>query len=244
MENKIVVANMKMYMNISDIKKYLNNLGVLEYENVILCPSSIYIPYFLEKNYNIGIQNVYYENNGAYTGEISVEQIRNIGIKYAIIGHSERRKYLYETDYDINKKLLKVLDNNLTAILCIGEELEDRNKMNTNSILKEQLEICLKNVSKSHEDKIIIAYEPRWSIGTGLIPGIDEISSTVEFIKSFIVDNFKIKVDVIYGGSVNEGNISLLSKIRNVDGFMIGGACVDSDKFLKILDIVYSCDKY
>lgn len=242
MENKIVIANMKMYMNIDEIRDYLTKVENKITDNVILCPSNIYIPYFLEKNYKVGIQNVYFEDNGAYTGEISINQIKMMNINYVIIGHSERREYFHETDYDINKKLLKALENNLNVVLCVGENLKERNNLETNDVLKQQLEISLNNVSKQYQDNIIIAYEPRWAIGTGLVPSNVEINDTVMFIKNFIKNKYQIDVNVVYGGSVNESNIDVLNRIDSINGFMIGGACTNSDKMLKILSVINSSD--
>ena len=239
MENKIIIGNMKMYMSISDIKDYLNELDGKITNNVILCPTSIYIPYFLGKNYNLAIQNIYYEDNGAYTGEVSVSQVKDIGISYVIVGHSERRKLFNETNYDINKKLIKCLKNNLKVILCIGEE----EKFNNLEVLKNQLELALNNIDNKYQDNIIIAYEPVWAIGTGLIPSNDEIKDTTNFIKSFIYNNYKMNLKVVYGGSVNIKNIENLNKIDNIDGFMIGGSCTKSDEFLKIISIINDYDK-
>ena len=238
MENRIIIGNMKMYMNIDDVKEYLNNFEDKLLNNVIMCPSNIYIPYFLEKNMIVGIQNVYYEDNGAYTGEISVNQVKNIGINYVIVGHSERRKYFFETDNDIFKKLIKSLNNNLKVILCIGEE----EKLNNLEVLKKQLDI-LSNIDNKYQDNIIIAYEPIWAIGTGVIPSNEEISTTTKFIKSYILNKFNMDLKVVYGGSINENNISLLNNIDNIDGFMIGGSCIKADKFLKIISIINSYDK-
>lgn len=238
MENRIIIGNMKMYMNISDIKYYLNDIEGKITNNVILAPTSIYIPYFLDKNYNIAIQNVYYEENGPYTGEISVSQIKNMGIDYVIIGHSERRKYFFETDNDIFKKVIKSLNNNLKVIICIGEE----NNINKLEVLQKQLKI-LSNIDNKYQDNIIIAYEPVWAIGTGVIPSNDDISNTTDYIKKYVLNKFNLNLKVIYGGSINEDNICLLVKIDNIDGFMIGGSCTKSDKFLKIISIINEFDK-
>lgn len=242
MENKIIIGNMKMYMNISDIKDYLNKIDNKITDNVILCPTSIYIPYFLEKKYKVAIQNVYFEDNGAYTGEVSIEQVKNIGIDYIIIGHSERREYFHETDYDINKKVIKALSNDLKIIICIGETIFDKNNFNTNNILREQLEISLNNVSSKYQDNIIIAYEPRWAIGSGMVPNNYEIFDTINYIKSFIKKRYNMNIKVVYGGSINDTNINNLNKIDNIDGFMIGMSCTNPYKFLKIISIINGYD--
>lgn len=242
MGNKIIIGNMKMYMNISDIKDYLNKIENKMPNNVILCPTSIYIPYFLEKKYKVAIQNVYFEDNGAYTGEISVEQVKNIGINYIVIGHSERREYFHETDYDINKKVIKALNNNLKIIICIGETIFDKNNFNTNNILREQLEISLNNISSKYQDSIIIAYEPRWAIGSGILPNNYEIFDTINYIKTFIKEKYNMNIKVVYGGSINDNNIDDLNKIDNIDGFMIGGSCTNPEKFLKIISVINGFD--
>lgn len=239
MENKFIIGNMKMYMNIDEVKDYLVKIDGMITNNVILCPSSIYIPYFLNKNYNIAIQNVYYEDNGAYTGEVSVNQVKDMGINYVIVGHSERRKYFHETDYDINKKIIKSLDNNLNVILCIGENIKEDGF----DFLINQLDICLKNVLKKYQDNIIIAYEPVFAIGTGITPSLEDINNTVFNIKKYILNKFNMNLKVVYGGSVNDKNIRNLVNIDNIDGFMIGGACTNIDKFLEIIRVVNDYDK-
>lgn len=242
MENKLIIANMKMYMNYDEIKKYLLEIDGKISKNVIFVPTSIYIPYFLEKKYLVALQNIHYENNGAFTGEISTEQAKSMNINYVIIGHSERRDLFQETDYDLNKKVLKVLENNMNIVLCIGEGLEDRNNQNTEKVLREQLEINLNNVSSKYQDNIIIAYEPKWAIGTGIVPSNEDIRKVIEFIKNFILEKYKMQVKVLYGGSVNEVNVEILNKIDNIDGFIIGGACTKADKFLKMISIINNAD--
>lgn len=242
MENKIIIGNMKMYMNLKDIKDYLEKIGNLK-NNVIICPSSIYIPYFIEKNINTGIQNIYYEDNGAYTGEISVEQIKSMNINYVIIGHSERRSYFHENDYNINKKTKKIIEKNLKSIICIGETLEEKSNNKTIEVLRQQLEIDLNGISKNYQDNIIIAYEPRWAIGTGIIPSNEEIKTTIEYIKSFIQKNNNMDIKVLYGGSINESNIETLLNINNLDGFLIGHSCTNPDKFKNIIDRINTFDK-
>lgn len=232
MENKIIIANMKMYMNLDDVNKYLDYIDNKIDENVILCPSSIFIPYFIDRVDKIGIQNIYYKD-GAYTGEISPKVAHDFGVEYVIVGHSERRLYFNETDRLINKKVHACIDNDLKIILCIGEnenELDD-----INIVLKQQLEAALYGIKDINYKNIIIAYEPRWAIGTNKTPSSDEISKTVGYIKSLIKG-----VKVVYGGSVNENNIEKLNKINNLDGFMIGASCVNPLTFSKIIEVVNS----
>ena len=208
MENKIIIANHKMNMDAKEISTYLSELGKIDTKNVVICPTSIYIPYFLKKKFKVGIQNTFIHESGSYTGEVSPKQARSLGVSYTILGHSERRIYLDETDTFINKKVLEALANGLKVILCIGETLEEKNMLKTDRILKRQVINALRDVELV--DNVIIAYEPIWAIGTGIVPSNKEISSTISYIKT-IIDNLYHDNDVkiIYGGSVTEKNINI-----------------------------------
>lgn len=237
MENKLIIANHKMNMDAKEINNYLKELGKIDNKNVIICPTSIYIPYFLKKKFKVGIQNTFIHDKGSYTGEISPKQAKSLGVSYTILGHSERRIYSDETDTFINKKVLEALNNKLKVILCIGETLEEKNMLKTDRILKRQVINALRDVEQI--DNVIIAYEPVWAIGTGVVPTSSEISSTISYIKT-IIDNLypDNNVKIIYGGSVTEKNIKSLNKIKEVDGFLVGGASLDVKAFLKIIEVV------
>lgn len=237
MSNKIVIANHKMNMNADQIKKYLKSLENLDNKNVVICPSSIYIPYFLKKGFQVGIQNTYINDKGSYTGEISPSQAKSLGVNFTIIGHSERRAYLKEDDTLINKKVIEALNNKLKVVLCIGETLEERNMLKTDKVLKRQIIDDLRDVKSI--DNIVIAYEPVWAIGTGVVPNNSEIKATISYIKT-IIDNLYHdgSAKIVYGGSVNEKNIKELNKIKEVDGFLVGGASLIPEVFLKIIEVV------
>ena len=237
MENKLLVFNMKMYMDIDDVKSYLNSLNSFP-ENVILCPETMYIPYFVNRHDKISLQNIYSVNNGAYTGEVSALHAKKMGINYTVIGHSERRAYFNESDSDINAKVKCALSNDLKVILCIGETLDDFEKKQTKDKLLNQILIDLFEVDNINKDNLIIAYEPVWAIGTGKTPLNEEIKETIEFIKTVIKDKYNLDIPVIYGGSVNSSNISSLNSIDNVDGFMIGGSCTKVSEVNKIIEVV------
>ncbi len=237
MENKLMIFNMKMYMDISDVKNYLNEIPSLP-DNVIVCPEMMYIPYFLTRYQKISLQNIYSINDGAYTGEVSARHAKKMGISYTVIGHSERRTYFQETDNVINEKVKIALENDLKVILCIGELLEDYEKGNTEEKLLSQIIIDLFDNKKINSDNLIIAYEPVWAIGTGKVPTNEEISKTVEFIKNSIKERYGISVKVVYGGSVNASNIESLNSINNIDGFMIGGASTKIDEVDKMIKVV------
>lgn len=237
MENKLVIANHKMNMNAMDIKNYLDELKKIDNRNVVICPTSIYIPYFLNKKFQVGIQNTFIHGKGSYTGEISPEQASSLGVKFTIIGHSERRTYLDENDSLINKKVLEALKSGLKVVLCIGETLEEKNMLKTDQVLKRQIINDLRDVEAIID--IIVAYEPVWAIGTGVVPNNKEIKSTISYIRT-IIDNLypESSVKILYGGSVTEKNIKELNKIEEVDGFLVGGASLNPKEFLKIIEVV------
>lgn len=237
MENKLIVANHKMNMDAKEANEYLKELGNINNKNLIICPTSIYIPYFLKKKFEVGIQNTFIHEKGSYTGEISPKQAKSLGVNYTIIGHSERRIYFNETDTLINKKVLESLNNNLKVILCIGETLEEKNMLKTDKILKRQIINALRDVENI--DNVIIAYEPVWSIGTGIIPESKEISATISYIKTIIDKLYPSNnVKILYGGSVTEKNIKSLNKIKEVNGFLVGGASLNTKSLLKIIEVV------
>ena len=235
MKSKILVFNMKMYMDIDDVKDYISKVKDIP-DNVILCPESIYIPYFVDNYKNVAIQSIYHVDSGAYTGCVSAKHAKKMGVNYVIVGHSECRKYLNISDYDVNKKLKSIIDNDVIPIMCIGESLEDKMSSNSKKVLKKQLDIGLDGINC---DKIIIAYEPIYSIGTGNVPTDENIKESISYIKEVIKDK-GINAKVLYGGSVSSKNIEDLSKIDIVDGFMIGKACTDVNEVNKIIKLLSS----
>ena len=209
-----------------------------KYKDYIVCPSSIYVPYFLKEGFEVGLQNVSEYGMGAYTGEISVTQATSIGIKYVIIGHSERRKYFNESSKVINRKLRKAVSNNLKAILCIGESLDDKNNNKTFEVIKNLIDLELKDVEFEYYENVIIAYEPLWAIGTGVVPSNEDIEKITSYIKDYIMKKYNFMPIVLYGGSTNEKNISELNELKNIDGFLIGGASLIPEKIIKILETI------
>lgn len=236
---KIVAFNFKMNLDYKDVKAYLANIkNKINDKSVIFCPSSLFLPYFISDEYSIGAQNISEFDNGAHTGEISCSQLKSIGATYTIIGHSERRQTQKEDDLLINAKVKKALENNLNVILCIGETKEEYDMLRTTRVLKREIVNGLKDIDIDKLENVIIAYEPIWSIGTGLVPTNDEISKTIDFIIETTQNTYKFEPKVLYGGSVNEKNIENLNLIENVSGFLIGGASLDSNKVLKIKEVV------
>lgn len=238
-KNKLIVGNQKMYMTPNEVGEYLKCvIGKITTNNVVICPSSIYIPYFLKHKFSVGVQNVCAENEGSHTGEISAKQVSEFGIKYSLVGHSERRIHFCEDNDLINKKIKNLLEHNIKPILCIGETNEEKNLLKTNKVLKSEIVTCLKDIKPEYFDKIIIAYEPIWAIGTNRIPTMEEIKTNVKYIKEIVSKIYKAEVKVLYGGSINSSNIEKLNKIECLDGFLIGGSSTSPKEFLSIIEVV------
>ena len=236
---KIVVGNMKMNLTSKEISTYLKFVNKkITSRRVVICPTSIYVPYFVNQNYFVGLQNIYSEEKGAYTGEISPKQAYSMGISFVIVGHSERRTLFKESDTLIHNKVKAALENHLNVILCIGETEEERSLLKTDVVIKRQIKSALKGLDPAMISKVILAYEPIWSIGTGVIPKKKDIEKTIDYIKGLVFQEFLVEdIPVLYGGSVNEKNIEKLNTIPNVSGFLVGGASTDPEKFLKIIEV-------
>lgn len=186
-------------------------------------------------NILLSSQNVFFEEKGAYTGEIAPVMLTDIGCAYAIIGHSERRQFFGDTDEVVNKKVKAALKAALKVILCIGESLAERQSGNTNSVLKRQLNAGLNDVSI---DNIVIAYEPIWAIGTGVTASPEQAQETHAFVRSELKAMYADKADgvrILYGGSVTPDNVKTLMACADVDGALVGGASLKPDSFTKLV---------
>ncbi len=231
---KIIAANFKMNLTKTEIDNYLNTIKGKIDKNVIFFPSDIYLNDF--NSYLTGSQNISFMEKGAVTGDISIIQLLDMNIKYTLIGHSERRLYFNDNNY-INSKIRLALLNKIIPILCIGENLEEyQNKVTFKKLTKQIDEAFLTNNSILN-DSLIVAYEPIWSIGTGNILDNKTIVEVIDFIKKYILNNYKLNLKVIYGGSVNLNNISNLESL-NLDGYLIGNACLDPNKFLELIRLI------
>ncbi len=235
---KKIIGNHKNYMLVSEVSEYLKQIGnKINNPDVVICPSNIYIPYFLKKGFSVGIQNVFIRNDVSATGEITNKQAVTMSIDYVIIGHSERRMYFDETEIDINKKIVDALKYGMKVILCIGESLEEKNMLKTARVLKKQLREDLKNIDNF--ENIIIAYEPIWAIGTNVTPSTKDIEKTAIFIRETLKQLYNIdNIEIVYGGSVNSKNIKEINKIKEIDGVLVGKASTDAKEFLKIIEVV------
>ena len=238
---KYIIANWKLNGSKSLLSEFLNQFATLSSHNyVVLCPPYLLLSgtdrFKVIDNFFMGSQNVSEYNNGAFTGEISAEMLAENKIFHSIVGHSERRTLFSETDEKINIKIKQLLSNNITPILCIGENLEQRNTNTFKKIIDFQLEEGFKNI-KIDDQTIIIAYEPIWSIGTGITPDISQIIEVHEFIKTKIKQMYPKNVNqfkIIYGGSVNLKNYNTILSSKAVDGVLVGGASLDSRSFYEI----------
>ena len=245
MTNKFMyfIANWKMY---GDIKS-LNSLNkVLKFSesnksnkfNLIYCPPYTLLNLFSKKiknsNIELGAQNCHQEEaGGPFTGFISPKMLKKVGAKYVIIGHSENRA-IGETDLLINKKIKSSINSGLRVIFCIGETLLQRKKKLTHKILKNQISKGLKGVKKLN--RVLFAYEPVWSIGTGIVPKANDLEKNVNFIRNNLSNKFRLKnPKILYGGSVNPKNVKNLKEINIIDGFLIGAASQDPKKFIDIV---------
>ena len=237
------IANWKMFgvlnslNSLNKVVKFFKNFKKRKSLRIIYCPPNTLIGAMSKKlrgsSIDVGAQNCHEQDvYGAFTGSVNSSMLKNIGAKYVIIGHSENRQ-AGETDKLINLKIKSALKSGLRVIFCIGETLKAKRKKITKSVLNKQIKAGLKNIKNNK--KIIIAYEPVWSIGTGIIPKSDDLFKTISFIKKE-KKNYK----VLYGGSVNPKNINQLKSINNIDGYLIGGASQDPKKFIDIIKKTYN----
>ena len=249
MRKKVIAGNWKMNMDlngsielISGLKNSLKDIDINC--NVIVCP-----PYtsletakelIKESKIQLGAQNMYYEENGAYTGEISASMLKSVGCEYVILGHSERRTIFNEPDSLINKKVIKALSSGLKPILCIGETLEERESNVTFEVVKKQVVEGLKDIDYENIKKVIIAYEPVWAIGTGKNATPEQAEEVHVYIRYLIKELYAAEISeniiIQYGGSVKPENAKELLHQPNIDGALVGGACLKADSFVKIIE--------
>ena len=240
---KYFVANWKMFGDIKTVNSInrvvkINKSRKFNKAKIIYCPPYTLLDNFVQKlkktKIEVGAQNCHQSScSGPFTGFINSKMIKNLGCKYVIIGHSESRNS-GDTDLLINKKIKSSLINNLHILFCIGENIKAKKAKKTKRILSSQIKKGLKKINNIKN--IIIAYEPVWSIGTGLVPKKNELLSNILFIKKFLRKNFKHNNPrVLYGGSVSSENIKDLSEINQIDGFLVGGASQNTDKFIDII---------
>ena len=243
---KIIAGNWKMNMTPSEAVKLVEELKPLvvnDEVDVVFCVPAIDIIPAMEAakgtNIQIGAENMYFEEKGAYTGEISPNMLVDAGVKYVIIGHSERREYFAETDETVNKKVLKAFEHGLTPIICCGETLTQREQGITLDWIRQQIKIAFQNVTAEQAKTAVIAYEPIWAIGTGKTATSDQAEEVCGAIRACIAEVYDeataAEIRIQYGGSVNAGNAAELSAKPDIDGGLVGGASLKPD-FGKIVN--------
>ena len=241
---KIIAGNWKMNMTPSEAVELVNTLKPLvatEDADVVFCVPAIDIIPVMEaakgSNIQVGAENMYFEEKGAYTGEISPNMLTDVGVKYVILGHSERREYFAETSETVNKKMLKAFEHGLTPIMCCGETLTQREQGVTMDFIRQQVKVGFLGVTAEQAKTAVIAYEPIWAIGTGVSASTEEITETHRYLKAVLSELTGSDIPLLYGGSVNEKNAADIGSCPGVDGFLIGGASLKPEKFRKIIEV-------
>ncbi|OQX81400.1 MAG: triose-phosphate isomerase [Candidatus Omnitrophica bacterium 4484_70.1] len=247
MRKILIAGNWKMHKTNEEAKSLAQEikqeLGGFTQGEVVLCPPftalrSVY-EVIKETNLKLGGQDLFWEKQGAFTGEVSGYLLKDCGCEFVIIGHSERRKYMKETNEMVNKKIKSALEEKITPILCVGETLQEREKNITFEVIRTQLKEGLAGVGEEEITKLVVAYEPVWAIGTGKTATPQQAEEVQGFIRKWISDNFSsscaTEIRILYGGSVNPSNIEMLMKEKDVDGALVGGASLKAETFVSIV---------
>ncbi|WP_408645547.1 triose-phosphate isomerase [Thermotoga profunda] len=244
----ILAGNWKMNKTNEQAKFFVNklvqDLAGMGFQ-IVLCPPFVFLSDIAEilkgSNLHLGAQNCYYEKSGAFTGEISPLMLKELGVKYVIIGHSERRHIFGETDEMINKKIKAVLNSGMKPIICIGETKEEREKGLTFCVVESQLRQALFGLNRDDIDQIVIAYEPVWAIGTGIVAKPNQAQEVHKFIRELLEQLYDQesaqKVPILYGGSIKPDNFFGLMVQPDIDGGLVGGASLD-DQFIELAKII------
>ena len=247
MRKKVIAGNWKMNKLPNEAISFFEELTPLvantENEVVICAPfTDLFYTLLSAQNTNIkvGAQNMHWEESGAYTGEVSPQMLKSIGVEYVIIGHSERREYFAETDETVNKKLKAAHNVGLKPIVCVGESLEQRESGKAKETVTNQVKLGLKDLTNEQIESTIVAYEPIWAIGTGKTATSEDANETIKWIREEIANMYgkenAEKVIIQYGGSVKSGNAKELFEMSDIDGGLVGGASLKADEFAKIVN--------
>ncbi|NQV09485.1 triose-phosphate isomerase [Candidatus Woesearchaeota archaeon] len=240
---KMIVGNWKMNKTTAEAMVFVKRLKKVKSKaDIVMCPAftALYaVSKLLGKSkIKLGAQNMFYEEKGPYTGEVSPKML---GVDYVILGHSERREYFNETNEEINKKVKAALKNKIKPILCVGESLKQRKAKKAKQVVGNQLKKCLKEVKKNEFSRIIIAYEPIWAIGTGKTATAEQAQEMHSFIRSVVSKIIGVKsskkLKILYGGSVNPKNIKSIFEMKDIDGALIGGASLKLTSFARMIHL-------
>ena len=246
MRRKIIAGNWKMNMLPNEAMSFINELET--YVKNVKCEIILCVPYTdlfyslltaQNTNIKIGAQNMHWEESGAYTGEVSPNMLKCINVEYVIIGHSERRQYFAETDETVNKKIKSALKHELIPILCVGETMKQRELGLEEEVIKQQIIGALEGITKEQVEKIIIAYEPIWAIGTGKVATKEDANNMIKYIRKEVENLYNNEVaeniSLLYGGSVKKENAKELFNTSDIDGALVGGASLKVEEFNQII---------
>lgn len=245
MRTPIIAGNWKMNKTIEEATELVREIKDNLKENIeaVVCVPFTALSQVKKEisgtNLKLGAQNMHWEESGAFTGEISPLMLNEIGVDYVIIGHSERRQFFGETDETVNKKIKAALKHDINPIVCVGETLVQREDGIEKEVVEAQVLKALENINKNDMDKIVIAYEPIWAIGTGKTASSEEANEIISFIRKILKDKYSQeisdKVRIQYGGSVKPSNIAEIMNQSDIDGALVGGASLKSDEFIKLV---------
>ncbi|NLB73980.1 MAG: triose-phosphate isomerase [Firmicutes bacterium] len=247
MRTRIVAGNWKMYKTVDEAQALVNDLRGLVRDasgvEIVVCPPFTALSAVREglrgSNIELAAQNMHWEDEGAFTGEVSPVMLRNLGCTYVILGHSERRTYFGETDEGVNRKAKSALSHGLLPIICVGETLKEREEGKTEEVVTRQTKAALDGIKASGAERIVIAYEPVWAIGTGRTASSDEANRVIRIIRSTVAEVFNSRIAgeirIQYGGSVKPGNAGELFSQSDIDGALVGGASLNASDFAAIV---------
>ena len=247
MRKPIIAGNWKMNKTVDEAVAYMKEFKNLVKDSnaeAIICPTFIALDAVLKEtegtNIKVGAQNMHFEENGAFTGEVAPGMLEKMCVQYVIIGHSERREYFNETDETCNKKVKAAFAHNLIPILCVGESLEQREGNITEEVIEKQIKLDLEGLCKENAEKLVIAYEPIWAIGTGKTASSEQANDTIKFIRKVVADLYGAeiadKVRILYGGSVKPSSIKEQMEMSDIDGGLVGGASLNPVDFAAIVN--------
>jgi triosephosphate isomerase len=247
MRKPIIAGNWKMNKKPSEAVELAISLKPLVTDadiDVVVCPTFVCLPAVIEalkgSNIKVGAQNMHWESNGAYTGEIAPEMLKELGVEYVVLGHSERREYFAETDETVNKKMHAAFTNGLVPIVCCGETLEQREAGVTQTWVVGQIKAGIKGLTTEQAETLVIAYEPIWAIGTGKTATNDDANEVIGWIRETVCEMYGetvgAKTRIQYGGSMKPGNAAELMAMSEIDGGLVGGASLQAEDFANIIN--------